>query len=123
MIVVLLALVVLVIGLAVAVAIGRIPVTGLDDPTSTSPYDGLSDAPVTDEALQELRFDQTMRGYRMTQVDQVIDRLREELVDRDREIARLRGESEPHPLFSPARTPSADDPATDVDRTDSSDPA
>lgn len=91
MIVLILAVLVVAVGLAVAVAIGRIPVTGMDTPTHTSPYEGLSDGPVTDEDLEQLRFDQTMRGYRMSQVDRVIDRLRDELMERDHEIARLRG--------------------------------
>lgn len=109
MIVLLLALLVVVIGLAVAVAIGRIPVTGMDEPTRTSPYDGLPDGPVTDEDLEVLRFDQTMRGYRMTQVDRVIDRLRDELLARDHEIARLRG-ADQHPV-RPAAVPEPPDPA------------
>jgi DivIVA domain-containing protein len=107
-IVVLLALLVIVIGLAVAVAIGRIPVTGMDDPTHTSPYEGLPDGPVTDEQLEQLRFDQTMRGYRMTQVDRVIDRLRDELLERDREIARLREQADGR--YAPAAASTPDDP-------------
>ncbi|BDZ57103.1 hypothetical protein GCM10025872_07600 [Barrientosiimonas endolithica] len=88
----LLALLVVVVGLAVAIAIGRIPVTGMDDAPSTSPFDPLPEGQVTDDDLQRLRFDQTLRGYRMSQVDATLDRLRDELRDKDREIARLRGD-------------------------------
>ncbi|WP_018156738.1 DivIVA domain-containing protein [Demetria terragena] len=96
-----LALLVVVVGLAVAVAIGRIPATPMDDPTATTPYEGLPAGPISDDALESLRFDQTMRGYRMTQVDHVIDRLRDELAERDREIARLRGQDWPDALLAP----------------------
>lgn len=109
MIALLLALLVVVVGLAVAVAIGRIPVTGMDGPTRTSAYDGLPEGPVTDEDLESLRFDQTMRGYRMNQVDRVIDRLRDELLERDREIDRLRGGE--HPPTRPTVVPDPPDPA------------
>lgn len=114
MIALLLALLVVVVGLAVAVAVGRIPVTGMDAPTSTSPYDGLPEGPVTDHDLEQLRFDQTMRGYRMTQVDGVIDRLRDELLERDHEIARLRGDHEPaveERVNDPLLAPDESDPA------------
>ncbi|KNX36507.1 DivIVA domain-containing protein [Luteipulveratus halotolerans] len=92
MIVVLLALLLIVIGLATGVVIGRIPVTGMDDATTTTPFEPLPAGPITDADLDELRFDQTLRGYRMTQVDGVIDRLRDELLSRDREIEQLRSE-------------------------------
>lgn len=92
MIVVLLALLLVVIGLAAAVVIGRIPVTGMDEATATTPFEPLPEGPVTDADLDEVRFDQTLRGYRMTQVDGVIDRLRDELLSRDREIDQLRSE-------------------------------
>lgn len=109
MIVVVLAVLVVIVGLAVAVAIGKIPVTGMDDPTRTSPYEGLPDGPITDDDLAQLRFDQTARGYRMTQVDRVIDRLRDELLDRDREIERLRTDLEARPgRFTPPEA--ADEP-------------
>lgn len=114
MIALLLALLVVVVGLAVAVAVGRIPVTGMGDPTTTSPYEGLPEGPVTDEDLEQLRFDQTMRGYRMNQVDGVIDRLRDELLERDHEIARLRGDDEPvaeERVNNPALAPDESDPA------------
>lgn len=92
MIVVLVALLVVVIGLVAAALVSRIPVSTMDEPTSTSPFEGLPDGPVSSEALDDLHFDQTLRGYRMNQVDGVLDRLRDELVDRDREIRRLRDE-------------------------------
>ncbi|WP_052594488.1 DivIVA domain-containing protein [Luteipulveratus mongoliensis] len=96
MIVVLIALLVVVIGLAAAAAIGRIPVTTMDEATSTTPFEDLPEGPVDADHIDGLRFDQSLRGYRMNQVDGVLDRVRDELLVRDREIERLRGELEQH---------------------------
>lgn len=62
----------------------------LDGPTATTPYTGLPDAPLAVEDVVSVRFDQTLRGYRMGQVDDVLDRLVQALGERDDEIARLR---------------------------------
>lgn len=94
MIAVLIALVVVVIGLAAAAFIGRIPMTPMDEPTRTTPFEPLRDGPVDADDIDGLRFDQTLRGYRMNQVDEVLDRMRDELLDRDHEISRLRAELE-----------------------------
>ena len=40
--------------------------------------------------IDALRFALGLRGYRMDQVDQVLDELRDQLVAKDREIERLR---------------------------------
>lgn len=40
--------------------------------------------------VDRIRFSLGLRGYRMDQVDQVLDRLRDQLAARDAEIARLR---------------------------------
>lgn len=92
MIVLLLALVVVVVGVLVAAVMGRLPVTGMDRPTGSSPFEPLPAGRVVGEDVDELRFDQTLRGYRPEQVERTLDRLRDELRDRDAEIARLRGE-------------------------------
>jgi DivIVA domain-containing protein len=44
------------------------------------------------EDVQGLRFTMAMRGYRMDEVDAVLDRLAGELSVRDAELSRLRGE-------------------------------
>ncbi|MDQ1290109.1 MAG: hypothetical protein QG622_3675 [Actinomycetota bacterium] len=83
----LLAMVVL--ALAVGVVTGRI--SGAMRPPETSlSFRGLPED-VVPEALGTLRFDAALRGYRMEQVDAVIDRLVDELRRRDEEIALLRG--------------------------------
>ncbi|WP_409483641.1 DivIVA domain-containing protein [Arsenicicoccus dermatophilus] len=63
----------------------------LADPVSGSPFEPLPAGPLDPAAVRELRFDQVLRGYRMDQVDEVLERLVAELRERDGEIARLRG--------------------------------
>lgn len=91
MIVVLIILLVLVAGLAVAAVMGRFG-GFLDDPVGTSAFETLPEGVVNSDDVAALRFDQTVRGYRMGQVDDVLDRLRVALDERDAEIARLRAE-------------------------------
>lgn len=64
----------------------------LDDPTATTPYTGLPDGRLRTEDVESVRFDQTLRGYRMGQVDDVLDRLVSAVGERDDEIARLRSQ-------------------------------
>lgn len=80
-----------VLGLVVAVALGRIG-GGLAEPASSVPPSGLPEADLHPDDLDGVRFAPALRGYRMEQVDQVIDRLRDELSRREAEIQRLRGE-------------------------------
>lgn len=47
------------------------------------------DRALTGDDLQRLRFGVTLRGYAMSQVDDVLDRLGREVADRDRRIAEL----------------------------------
>jgi DivIVA domain-containing protein len=62
---------------------------GLDAPTSSVPSSGLPVGPVAADAVDHVRFAQALRGYRMDQVDAVLDRMGEALRLRDEEIARL----------------------------------
>lgn len=80
-----------VLGLIAAVAVGRIG-GGLDDPASSLPSRGLLPGPIVGSDLDEIRFSPALRGYRMDEVDAVLDRARDELDRRDVEIARLRAE-------------------------------
>ena len=51
--------------------------------------------PVVGDDVRGLRLSVVLRGYRMHEVDWVLDQLAAELDERDREIARLRGEPAP----------------------------
>lgn len=81
----LIVLLVLVIGLVVAGVIGLFG-GHLDPPVRTSAFEQLPPA-VRPGDVDALRFDQTLRGYRMGQVDDTLDRLRDALADKDRELA------------------------------------
>lgn len=77
--------------LTVAAVLGRVD-GALADATTTMSHVPLPEDPLTQGDLDGLRFDTAMRGYRMSQVDAVVDRLRREVGDLDRELARLRDE-------------------------------
>lgn len=93
----LIVLLVVVAGLAIAAVAGRFS-GQLDDSVRTTPFEPLPSGPVTADEVASVRFDQTVRGYRMGQVDDVLDRLRDELAQRDAEIARLRAAESPSDL-------------------------
>jgi DivIVA domain-containing protein len=82
-------LILAVVGLVAAVAAGRIT-GGLDEPASSLPGRGLPEGRVGVPDLERVRFSPALRGYRMDEVDDVLDRLTEELQLRDEEIAELR---------------------------------
>jgi len=63
---------------------------GMGRPTSSLSHEPLPEDNLHDDDLAELRFDVTARGYRMSQVDGVVDRLRRELREKDEQIAFLR---------------------------------
>lgn len=85
----LLALLVLAVVVAVAaVATGRIT-GGLDDPASSLPARLLPDGDVTASDVERVRFSPALRGYRMDEVDRVLDRLVAELARRDEVVAGL----------------------------------
>ncbi|WP_245933939.1 DivIVA domain-containing protein [Branchiibius hedensis] len=85
MFVFLIVLLVLVIGLVVAGVVGMYG-GHLDPPVRTSPFEELPPT-VRPGDVDGLRFDQTLRGYRMGQVDDTLDRLRDALADKDRQLA------------------------------------
>ncbi|WP_222710821.1 DivIVA domain-containing protein [Quadrisphaera setariae] len=85
---VLLLLAVAVVGVVVAVAAGRLP-AGMPAATPSSPHRPLPPRPLEPADLDQVRFSVVPRGYRMDQVDAVVDRLRVELAERDRRLEAL----------------------------------
>jgi hypothetical protein len=65
---------------------------GMGRPTSSLSHEPLPEEPIKDSDFDDLVFDVGLRGYRMSQVDGVVDRLRRELREKDEEIAVLRGD-------------------------------
>ena len=70
-----------------------------------SPVELPDDRPVTADDIRALRISVAFRGYRMTEVDWLLDQFALVLDERDAEIAALR----PAPLHPPARPPGEDD--------------
>ncbi len=77
-----------VIGVVVAVALGRLG-GGLGPAGTTLPPLGLPDGRIEGRDLDRVRISPALRGYRMDQVDEVLDRVGRELDRRDAELARL----------------------------------
>jgi DivIVA domain-containing protein len=73
----------------------------------------LPDRPLTAQDLQHVRFGVTVRGYAMSQVDDLLDRLGREIAERDRRIADLTSGppssalGTPEPANRPPSSPSA----------------
>ena len=63
---------------------------GLPDAESSVPQAPLPDRSVTVDDVSAVRFSVGLRGYRMDEVDAVLDRLSDALAERDAEIDRLR---------------------------------
>ncbi len=82
-------LAVVLIVITTAAVLGRVD-GSLAEPTSSLAHEPLPDAPLTTTDLDELRFDTALRGYRMGQVDRVVDRLRLEITTLEQEVAVLR---------------------------------
>lgn len=83
---------------------------GFDDPPANLPPVLLPEH-AGPEDVARLRFSLGLRGYRMDQVDQVLDELRDQLAARDAELAELRARlaaREQHPEQLPDAGPPAD---------------
>lgn len=79
-----------VIGGVGAVAAGYVR-GGMSEPTSSLPDGSLPEGRIDVHDLAGVRFSMALRGYRMSEVDDVLARLGDELAERDAEITRLRG--------------------------------
>ncbi|WP_053203363.1 DivIVA domain-containing protein [Jiangella muralis] len=98
---------------AVLLVLGRGDVLQPETPGADAQL--LPDGAVGSDDIAELRFSVAHRGYRMDQVDLVLDRLQRELAWRDHRLAeleaRLPGPSGPLPR-RPARPDEGDPPST-----------
>ena len=82
----------------VAVLVARGEPLLVDDPVDPRALRWPVSDPVQPEDLREVRFTVALRGYRMDEVDRVLDDLRAALEQRDRQIAELADE---RPAASP----------------------
>jgi DivIVA domain-containing protein len=76
------AVVVAVLGAAIAIVAGRVGGANLVEVARDRPAAQLRSEPLTDADLAGMRFTQTLRGYAMDEVDDFIERLRGELAAR-----------------------------------------
>lgn len=90
----LLLLLLAVIAVVAVVAAGRGGGLGTVEP-DRSPRGRLPAGPVDGAAIDALRFTVAFRGYRMDEVDEVLDRLRAELEQRDARLAALEARDAP----------------------------
>ena len=79
-------IVVLLIGLTTAAVMGKIG-GFMADPASSQSFAGLPAGPLSAGAIAQLHFDQALRGYRMEQVDEVIDALSARVLELESEVA------------------------------------
>jgi DivIVA domain-containing protein len=79
--------------------------------TDRSPVELPDDRPVVAEDIRALRISVAVRGYRMTEVDWLLDQFAQTLDERDAEIAALRAELRQRTPPSPG--PADDGPAAD----------
>lgn len=70
----------LVVGFA-AVLTGRLTPDPMADPGHTTPHHGLPPGPLRASDVDRVRFDTALRGYRMDQVDDVVDRLQQRIAE------------------------------------------
>jgi DivIVA domain-containing protein len=85
-------LIVLAVVAAVAAVAAGVVRGGLPDPASSLPDPGLPPDRLHGSDLADVRFSLGLRGYRMDEVDEVLDRAAAELEARDAELAELRSE-------------------------------
>ena len=72
-----------------ALVTARLPYDPMAEPVHTTPDTGLPGEPVAAD-VDAVRFDTAARGYRMSEVDDVLDRLQATLAGQEEELARLR---------------------------------
>ncbi|PID96831.1 MAG: DivIVA domain-containing protein [Actinomycetales bacterium] len=93
-------LAVVLIGVTAAAMLGRID-GSLADPTAPLSYLPLPSDRLTSDDLDALRIDTALRGYRMDQVDEVIDRLVREIDVLHGQVEWLSHRAAPGPTESP----------------------
>lgn len=81
---------VLLVGVFAGLLAGRIGYDPLSEAVTSQPDTGLADD-FSARSISDVHFDTALRGYRMDQVDHVLDALQDRIAEQEREIASLRG--------------------------------
>ena len=85
---VLAAVTVVVVAVLALLLTGRLGYDPLAEPTHSTPDTRLPVGAVSSADIARIRFDTTLRGYRMDQVDEVLDRLQARLAELETQVAR-----------------------------------
>lgn len=107
---------VLLVGVFAAMVAGRVSYDPMAAPVTTQPDTGLTEDFVARD-VATVHFDTALRGYRMDQVDGVLDRLQDRLAEQEHELAALRAPTGRHAAATPeppaerAAEPAAEPPA------------
>lgn len=107
---------VLLVGVFAAMVAGRVSYDPMAAPVTTQPDTGLTEDFVARD-VATVHFDTALRGYRMDQVDGVLDRLQDRLAEQEHELAALRAPTGRHAAVTPeppaerAAEPAAEPPA------------
>jgi DivIVA domain-containing protein len=81
-------IVIVLIGLTAAAVMGKFG-GFMADATSSQSFGGVTAGPLSTDDLAQVHFDQALRGYRMNQVDEVIDACSARLRELESEVAAL----------------------------------
>jgi DivIVA domain-containing protein len=82
---------------------------GLDDVEPDLADNRLPDGPIGAKEVEDVKFSLAVRGYRMDEVDDALDRVAEELGRRDAMIAELRAQVSGAPMRAPLSAPADDE--------------
>ncbi|HEX5524251.1 MAG TPA: DivIVA domain-containing protein [Pedococcus sp.] len=91
---------VLLVGVFAAMVAGRVSYDPMAAPVTTQPDTGLTEDFVARD-VATVHFDTALRGYRMDQVDGVLDRLQDRLAEQEHELAALRAPTGRHAAVTP----------------------
>ena len=97
---------VLLVGVFAGLLAGRIRYDPMSEAVTSQPDTGLADD-FTARSISDVHFDTALRGYRMDQVDQVLDALQDRISEQERELATLRGAEVPQRGADPSRPDAA----------------
>jgi DivIVA domain-containing protein len=99
---------VLLVGVFAGMLAGRVGYDPLAEPVTSQPEVGLAEG-FTARSISDLRFDTALRGYRMDQVDRVLDALQDRIAEQESQIAALRsGDADVAAQETAARSGDAD---------------
>jgi DivIVA domain-containing protein len=99
--------VVVLVGFTTAAVLGKIG-GFLADATTSQSFNGVPPGPLSTHDIEVLHFDQALRGYRMNQVDEVLDALCARVSELESEVASLSGPGGTSPAAGESRRASSE---------------